>query len=78
MNFANSAYKEKKTIEELISFLHVAVGSPTVATWGTAIDKGFFNTWPGLTSSFVRKRLPKSMATILGHVHMQRQGVRST
>jgi hypothetical protein len=77
MDFANSAYKQK-TMEDLITFLHAAAGSPTVATWGTAIDKGFFNTWPGLTSTLLRKHLPKSIATVMGHLHMQRQGVRST
>jgi hypothetical protein len=77
MDVANSAYKQK-TIEDLITFLHATAGSPTVATWGPAIDKGFFNTWPGLTSALVRKHLPKSIATVMGHLHMQRQGVRST
>jgi hypothetical protein len=77
VEFANSAYKQK-TKQDLLAFLHAAAGSPTVATWCHAIDKGFYNTWPGLTSTLVRKHLPKALATVMGHLHMQRQGVRST
>jgi hypothetical protein len=75
--FTNSAYKQK-TLEDLLIFLHATAGSPTVATWCPAIDKGYYSTWPSLTSSLVRKYLPKATATIMGHLHVQRQGVRST
>jgi hypothetical protein len=75
--FANSAYKQK-TLQDLIVFLHATAGSPTVATWCHAIDNGHYSTWPGLTSPLVRKYLPKAKATIMGHLHRQRQGVRST
>jgi hypothetical protein len=75
--FANSAHKQK-TLEDLIVFLHATAGSPTVATWCPAIDKGHYSTWPGLTGPLVRKYLPTSKATIIGHLHMQRQGVHST
>jgi hypothetical protein len=74
--FANSAYKQK-TFEDLIVFLHATAGSPTVATWCRTIDKIHYSMWPGLTSPLVRKYLPTSKVTIMGHLHMQRQGVRS-
>jgi hypothetical protein len=35
-------------------------------------------TWPGLTSQAVRKHLPKSEATVKGHLHTIRKGIRST
>lgn len=74
---ANNAYN-MQTKRELITFLHAAAFSPTVTTWCAAIDKGFFCTWPGLTSAMVRKHLPKSMATAKGHLKEERQGLRST
>ena len=50
-----------------IKFMHAAVFSPTTATWIKAIDAGNFHSWPGLTSTAVRRLLPKSMATAMGH-----------
>jgi hypothetical protein len=66
---ANSAYHQR-TISKLIHFLHAIAGSPPVKTWCKAIDSNFFLTWPGLTSQAVRKHLPKSEATAMGHLHM--------
>jgi hypothetical protein len=74
---ANSAYHQK-TISNLIQFLHAIAGSPPVKTWCKTIDNNFFLTWPGLISQAVRKHLPKSEATAMGHIHMIRKGIRST
>jgi hypothetical protein len=74
---ANSAYHQKK-ISKLIQFLHATAGSPPVETWCKAIDDNFFSTWPGLTSQAVRKHLPKSIATTMGHLHMIRKGIGTT
>ena len=49
-----------------------------VATWCDAIDRGYFITWPGLTSTLVRKHLPKDIATYKGHLKQERKGLRST
>jgi hypothetical protein len=35
-------------------------------------------TWPGLTAKAVRKHLPKSAATVMGHLNQQQQNVEST
>ena len=67
-----------QTIPELIKYLHQACWSPTVDTWCKAIDKGFFATFPGLTSAAVRKHLPPSTSTTKGHMRRDRQHVRST
>ena len=48
------------------------------STWIKAIDNGHFATWPGLTADLVRKHLPKSTATIKGHLNQQRKNLRST
>ena len=38
-------------IPALISYLHACAGFPMIATWIHAINKGWYSTWPGLTSS---------------------------
>ena len=67
-----------QTKKDLVIFLHAAAFSPSISTWCDAIDKGYFATWPGLTSSLVRKHLPKQMATSKGHLKEERKGLRST
>ena len=42
------------------------------------INAGFYLGWPGLTAARVRKHLPKSEATTLGHQILVRQGIRPT
>jgi hypothetical protein len=74
---ANSAY-HTTTQRDHVTFLHAACGYPVPTTWIQAIDRGHFATWPGLTSELVRKHLPKSIPTIKGHLHQQRQNIRST
>jgi hypothetical protein len=74
---ANGAYTTQLR-RNAIKFMHASVFSPTTATWTQAIDAGNFQTWPGLSSAAVRKLLPKSMATAMGHTDQQRKNVRST
>jgi hypothetical protein len=74
---ANSAYHQTNQ-QDLVRFLHAAAGSPVPSTWIAAIQKGHYATWPGLTDDLVRKHLPKSVATVKGHLDQQRQNVRST
>ena len=48
-------------------------------TWLQAIKDRFFTTWPGLTYELVSKFLVEtSEKTAAGHLHWQRQGIRST
>jgi len=49
LNFANSAYKQK-TASDVVAYLHATAGYPVADTWCTDIDKGYFTSWPGLTS----------------------------
>jgi hypothetical protein len=74
---ANSAYHTTSQATHA-QFLHAMCGNPVPSTWNQAIDNGNFTTWPGLSSNLVRQHLPKSTATILGHMHQQRQNIRST
>jgi hypothetical protein len=60
------------------NMLHATCGYPVPSTWIWAIDNGHFATWPRLTADLVQKHLPKSMATAQGHMHQQRQNIRTT
>jgi hypothetical protein len=67
---ANSVYKIH-TKADLVQYLHKCCFSPASSAWLRAIKAGFFTTWPGLDEQLVRKRLPKSDATIKGHLKQQ-------
>ena len=67
-----------RSLPNLMQFLHACAGFPTVATWVKAIDAGHYMGWPGLSTSRVRKYLPDSEETTMGHQKLVRQGVRST
>eukprot|EP00956_Cyclotella_meneghiniana_P019401 scaffold33215_cov93-Cyclotella_meneghiniana.AAC.1 len=64
--------------ERVIRYLHAAAGFPTKATWLKAISKGFYSTWPLLTSKNVNKYFPESEETQKGHMRQMRSGVRKT
>jgi hypothetical protein len=69
---------EVKAIPNLIRFLHAAAGYPVIKTWLKAIEKNYYIGWPGLTTNRVRKYLLPSEHTAKGHLHMVRQGIKST
>ena len=75
---AVNASIETSTKEDLIAFLHATAFSPVPSTFIKAIQRGHFATWPGLTAEAVRKHLPKSIATTLGHLDQSRKNQRST
>jgi hypothetical protein len=64
--------------KELITYLHAACFSPVKSTWITAIKKGNFSSWPGLTEHAVENHLSKSTSTTKGHLNQQRQNTRTT
>jgi hypothetical protein len=47
------------TIANRIAFYHASLFYPSLSTWCQAIDAGHFPSWPGLTSSAVRKYPPQ-------------------
>ena len=61
-----------------ISYLHTCTGFPVIVTWIYAINKGWYSTWPSLTSSWVQKHLDPSEHTSMGHMKMISKGIRST
>jgi hypothetical protein len=74
---ANSAYHQP-TIAKLMAYLNATIGSLPVKTLCNAIDNDWLTSFPGLTSSAIRKHLPKSISTTMGHMHMIRKGIRPT
>jgi hypothetical protein len=61
-----------------IKFLHTLCFSLTTSTWTKAINQGFFKSIPILTATNIRRNLPKSMATTMGHLDQQRKNQQST
>lgn len=74
-NFSTLAHR---TASDRIAFLHGAAGFPVLATWLHAIRQGLYTTWPGLTPAIVKRHLPKSVITDMGHMNQQRKNQRST
>ena len=74
---AHSAY-DLQILEALVQYIHTAAGFPVNPTWLRAIEKGNFDTWPGLTYSNAEKYCPHSVEIIKGHMVQSSQGVRST
>ena len=63
----NHVYKTKSK-QELTLFYHVACFSPTKLTFVDAIKRNSFASSPGLTVELVNKYLPRTEATIKGHI----------
>ena len=69
---------ELPSMQQVVRFLHAALGFPTKQTLIAAINNGHLNTFPGLTAHNVSKHFPESDETQKGHMKQQRQGTRST
>jgi hypothetical protein len=65
-------------IKRMIHYLHAAAFSPVKSTWLAAIKKGYYTSWPGLTTAAVHKHYPQTTATAKGHMDQTRQNIRST
>ena len=74
---AANAY-EIRVIPALITYLHGCAGFIPKPTWIAGINAGFYDGWPGLTAARVRLHLQKSEHTVMGHLKMVSQGLRST
>ena len=78
MPLANGIIRAKTTKSDLAMYHHASLGNPTTSTLVPAIKAGFLKTFPGLDEELIKKHLPKSMTTSLGHLNQQYQGTRST
>ena len=69
---------ELPNMDPSIPYLHSAAGFPTKPTWLKATRKGRFLSWPLVNMKNVNQCFPNSKETQRGHMHSQRQGMRST
>jgi hypothetical protein len=75
---ANGAIRHAQTKQDLANFLHACAFSPVPSTFLRAVQRGHFQSWPGLTPSLITKHLSKSLATSKGHLRMIQQNIQST
>ena len=71
MQGCNAIILSDTTKNDLAKFHHVSLGNPVKLTLIGAIDKGFLATFPGLTRKLAHKFLPKSEATVKGHMDQE-------
>ena len=68
-----------ESMPERIAFLHACAGSPAISSFCTAIDAGYYTTWPDLTSARICQHLNEPpTATVQGHLDQQRRNLRPT
>jgi hypothetical protein len=76
---ANSLTGKLPHLQDRIAFYHAALFSPVLSTWTHAINAGYLDSWPALTTKQVTQYAPQSEATsLLGHMHAQCSNIRST
>eukprot|EP00957_Ditylum_brightwellii_P007778 588696-Ditylum_brightwellii.AAC.1 len=66
------------SISELVQFLHASCFSPVPSTTINAIRHNNLYTWPSFTAHNIKKYLPKSTATVKGHMDRLRKNAQST
>ena len=74
----NVIIRKHKSKMELAQYLHACAFSPSPSTLITAIRKGHFITWPGLTPSLIQRHLPSSIFTAKGHLNQEMKHLQST
>ena len=75
---ANIIIRKDKPKLELAQWLHASCGSPNQSTFIKAIEQGNFLSWPGLSTSLIKKHLPSSETTTKGHFNQERKNLQST
>eukprot|EP00957_Ditylum_brightwellii_P173985 13246525-Ditylum_brightwellii.AAC.1 len=61
-----------------MQFLHAACFSPVLSTTLQTVRNNNFYTWPSFTLHNIKKHLPKSTATVKGHLDQLRKNARTT
>ena len=74
---ANSAHSPQSA-RALVQYHHTSARYPVMLTWAKAIKEGSYITWPGLTEERVKKYHVLLDHTIMGHLHLKKQHVRSS
>ena len=73
----NNAY-EIKSVSSLINYLHCVAISVPISQWYEAVRKGFFTTWPGLSTKRIKRHCTKKINTAKGHMRLVPSNIRST
>ena len=71
-----NALLDNPTIAERIKFYHASMFSPTLQTFGEAIDAGYLTTFPSISSAQLRKYPPRAEATVKGHLRAIKKGLK--
>ena len=66
------------TTKNAITFLYLAAFSPAITTLTTAIQKGFFKSWPGFTVEATQKYVSNMPHVSAGRMDHVRKNIRST
>ena len=74
----NVIIRKHTTKRDLAQYFHACAFSPSPSTFLTAIKKGHFISWPGLTTSLIKKHLPPSIFTAKGHLNQEMKNLQST
>lgn len=65
----NNTYKIK-LIASLINYLHQVCISASISQWYEAVARGYFMTWPGLTTKQIKRYCTKKNKTAKGHMRL--------
>ena len=65
-----------KTVDALINYYHMTLGSPTINEWINCINKSWFKSWHGLTADRVRKYCTRKEQTTFGNQRMVSKNVK--
>ena len=66
-----------KIKSNLVTYLHACCLFPVMSTFELSIQKGYFSSWPGLTSTVVKRHLPTSIHTAEGHLRQEQKNLQS-
>ena len=58
----------------MVRFYHAAAGFPTEPTFISAVEKGYYASWPGLTVAAIRRHFPESEELQKGHMKAHKSG----
>ena len=59
-------------MERIMHFYHAVLFSPTISTLTTAVIKGYFHIWTGLTAKSIQKYLKPTVSMAKGHLDQKR------
>ena len=74
----NAIIRKDSTKTKLANYYHACLGSPCLTTLQKAVRQGNLITWPGIEGINFLKYKPNEVATALGHMDLEKQGLQST